>query len=548
MSDEELAVEEQEGLAPEEGELSEEEQAMAKLKEAITVEKLDIGPLRLKLTITIPEDTLNEKRGEQFAELKRDSVVPGFRKGRAPMALVEKRFASDVGEQLKNQVVTSAYLAAVEKEDLKPLGDPLFWSKVTEERIDNDGKPRQVESEKLLAIDKALEVFVVPKQGPLTYSCEIELKPQFDLPKLDAIPIEKPAVTISKDDVNQELERMRMMRGRFEPVEKGTVQADDMLIGDMKLSVEGEVISTEENFDVAARDIRVKGITMKGFGDAAVGKKLDATISLEAVVPADHENIDIREKTATFEFSIKEVKRLVLPALDKEFLEGIGFDSENQLRDAVETTLESHLAESIKEGMRRQIGDYLLEATKLEIPEGLSQRQAERSVARRMIELYQQGIPEAEIEKRLDELRSRAHDQTIRDLKLFFILEKIAEDREVTVGEEQLNTAIAQIARQSNRRFDRVRDDLSKGEGLTTLYMKLRDQQVLDLLCDEAKVTESKGPKTKKVTESKSRSSAAKKASPEESPVKKQTPDAKKTTGKVKKATGSAKVAKKKSK
>ena len=102
MSDEDVAVEQEKDVADSKEELSDEEQAMAKLKEAITVNSEEIGPLRLKLTVSVPEPTLNERRGEQFAELKRDASVPGFRKGHAPLTLIEKRFAGDVGDQLKS--------------------------------------------------------------------------------------------------------------------------------------------------------------------------------------------------------------------------------------------------------------------------------------------------------------------------------------------------------------------------------------------------------------------------------------------------------------
>ncbi len=479
-------------------ELSEEEQAMAKLKEAISVEKEEIGPLRLKLTVTVPQDTLDERRGDQFAELKRDALVPGFRKGHAPLRLVEKRFATDVGEQLKTQLIGSGYLAAVEKEDLKPLGDPLFWVKVKEERVGDDDKPYKVETEKLLPIDKAVDNMILPKEGPLTFSCELELKPEFELPELEKIPVKRPAVAIDDDDVESELERMCMMRGVFQPVEEGEVEADDLLYADMKITVDEEVIAREENVELAARDLRVKGVPLVGFGKAVVGKALGDQVTFEAEVPDDHENIDIRGKTAQFEFVICEVKRLEVPPIDEEFLATTGFDSEKELRAATRSSLESQLDATINRGMREQIGQYLVDKTVLEIPEGLSQRQTDRSIARRMIEMYQAGIPQAQVEKEMDELRARAHDQAVRDLKLFFILEKIAEERNIDVTEEQLNGAIAQIARQSNRRFDRVRDELSKGEGLKTLYLQLRDQQVLKALLEEAEITETEGPKKKK--------------------------------------------------
>lgn len=494
MSDEEVAVDRDEAVAEAGEELSEQEQAMAKLKEAISVEREDIGPLRLKLTVTIPTETLDERRGDQFAELKRDALVPGFRKGHAPLRLVEKRFASDVGERLKSELFSSGYLAAVEKEDLKPLGDPLFWVKVKEERTGEDDKPRQVETEKLLPIERALESLKLPKEGPLRFSCELELKPDFELPKLDKIPVQRPTVSIGDEDVEEELQRMCKMRGAFQPVEDGSVELDDMLYADMKMLVDSETISTEDNFGLAARDIFVKGVALKGLGEAATGKKLGETISIEAEVPDDHENIDARGKTARFEFVLREIKRLEVPPMS-EVLPSLGFDDEDELRKAIRSSLEARLDSTIKDAMHGQVGQYLLDNTKLDIPEGLSQRQTERSVARRMIEMYQAGVPEAEIEKQMDELRAGAHDQVLRDLKLFFILEKVAEERDIDVSEEQVNGAIAQMAQRSNKRFDRVRDELSKGAGLTMLYHKLRDHQTLEALLADAEVSDTEGPK-----------------------------------------------------
>ena len=545
MTDEDVAVGTEDAVAEAEEELSEEEQELAKLKEAITVEQTEIGPLRIKLTVTVPQDTVNERRSDEYAELKRDATIPGFRKGHAPLALVEKRFAGDVGEQIKSQLLSRGYLAAIEKQDLKPLGDPLFWVTVKEERPGNDGKPHSVETEKLVSFEDAIENIKMPREGSLAFSCEVELKPEFDLPKLEKIPVQRPKIGIGDDDVNAEVERLRMMRGTFQPLEKGAIETDDLLYADMKLSVEAVVVTEEENFELAARDLRVKGIPLIGFGDAVTGKKSGDRITMSAAIPEDHENIDFRGKQADFEFVIKEIKRLRLPELNDEFISTLGFENSDDLRSTVRSSLESRLDATIKEAMRDQIGRHLMDNTKLEIPDGLSQRQTDRSVTRRMIEMYQGGVPQAEIEKNLDELKTKAHDQTVRDLTLFFILEKIAEEREIEVGEEAMNNAIAQIAQRTNKRFDRVRDELSKGEGLTVLYHKLRDQQVLDDLLDDAEIAETEGPEKKTETKPKKQRTASPK---KEATKKKSEPSttamkapAKKTTAKKTTAKKSAK-------
>ena len=497
MSDKETTVEQEEGVDESTEELSKEEQAMADLKEAITVEREDIGALRLKLTVTIPEETINERRSEQFTELKRDATIPGFRKGHAPMQLVEKRFASDVGEDIKSRLITGGILAATEKEGLNILGEPIFRTKVEEERVGEDQKTEKVEVEKLLPLAKALEAMTLPRTGDLTFTCEVELKPEFEMPELAKIPVNKPAVEIDDDDIEEELRRMRAMNGTFKPVAVGPVEEDDMLYANMTMKVDGKTIETDENCELAARDMRIKGVPLIGLADAVVGKKQGDTVSFEAGVPDDHDIVDIRGKKAEFEFTINEIKRLDIPPIDEAFLSSMGIDSEKELREQIHDGLQSGLDQAVKRGMREQVGAYLIEKTALEIPESLSQRQTERSIARRMIEMYQFGVPEAEIKKCVDQMRTKAHDQTVRDLKLYFILEKIAEEREIDVPEERINAAIAQIAQRTNKRFDRIRDELSKGDGLTTLYLQIRDQQVIDLLLEDAVITETEGPKTK---------------------------------------------------
>lgn len=501
MVDEELAVSQDLAIEAPVEEHSEEEpskeaKAMAKLKEAIVVNKQEIGPLRLKLTVTVPRETLDERLGEEFTDLRREAMIPGFRKGHAPLRLVEKRFASDVGDQLKQQLIANGYLAAVEKEELKPLGDPLFQVSVTEESPVKDQAAGTLASEKLLPLDKALDHLTLPKEGPLTFSCELELKPRFELPKLMGIPIEVPTAKIKDADVDRELRYLRTARGTYKPVEDGAVEADDMLYTDMRLTVEGQEIVHEENFDLPARDMNVKGILLKGLGDKLIGRHVGDQVTLEATVPEAHENVDLRGKAAVFEFKIHEVKRLVVPPIDEEFLAGMGLATEDELREFVRSRLELLQERMSRQATHEQIGRYLVDHTSMEIPAGLSQRQTDRSIARRKIELYQKGWPQSEVEKAIDEMRMKAQDQVIRDLKLFFILEKIAEDREINVPEERINAAISQIAARSGKRFDRVRDELSRADGLSSLYLRLRDEQVFDMLLEDTLIAENQAKTT----------------------------------------------------
>lgn len=493
MADEELLDQETDAEAGEE-ELSEDQKLMAELKEAVEVKKEDLGGLRLKLTVTVPREMIEGRMTKEFAELKREAAIPGFRKGHAPLKLVEKRFATDVGQQLKSQLLGSGYLAAVEKEEIKPLGDPLIWCTVKEERIGDDGKPRNIEVEKLLPLDRALDHLNLAKDGPLTFSCEMEVKPEFEIPELKGIPVKRPALTVAEKDIDEAVTRLRYRDATFEPVEKGGVEHNDMLYVDMKVTVGGEVLANEQNVDIAARPMRLHGVPLADLADVLAGKKIGDTLKHEAEVPADHEKTELRGKKAKFEFTIHEIKRLRTPPVDAEFLENAGFETEAAFRNAIREQLDSRLERNIKEIMLEQVADHLIKTVDLEIPAGLSQRQTDRSVARRMVDLLQRGVPEVEIQRQMDEMRTKAHDQTIRDLKLFFMLEKLAMDREIDINEEEMNAAISDIARQSGKRFDRVRDELSKGDGIAMLYLRLRDEKVLEEILKDADVSEGAAP------------------------------------------------------
>ncbi len=506
MPDEDVSVEEQEEVdtevtEAEAEELSEEEKLQAKLKEAVEVETEDIGTLRKKLTVTVPRDLIDERLQDQFAELKREAQVDGFRRGRAPLRLIEKRFGRDVGEELTGPLLGNAFLAAVEKEDLKDktIGDPRIWVQIPEHRAGESGKKETVLADKLLEIDKAVEHMHLPEEGPLTFSCEVELRPEFELPKLKEISVIRPSGEVTDETVTAEVDRLRAMRGQYVPVEKGKIKADDLVVADVKGSVGDKVLIEEANHTMAARDQRLAGISVEGLGKALVGKKAEDQVAIEAVIPDDHEDGDLRGQTAKFELTVHDVKRMKLPEIDEAFLSGLGADSEDELREMIKADAEVNMKQMVQHKMRTDVRTYLLDHTELEIPEGLSQRQTDRAIARRMIELYRMGIPQPEIDKRIDQLKASAAEEAVNDLKYFFIMEKIADELEVDVSEEELNSAIAGIAQRRGGRFDRVRDELSKGGGIENLYVQIRDDKILDRLVADAKVSDAPTERPKKM-------------------------------------------------
>lgn len=452
------------------------ERLLETLKKEVKASVRDVGVLRKELRITVPGNVISEHIEHNYSEIMHDAIVPGFRKGRAPRQLVEKRFGPEVRESLKTTILGQSFFAATENEKLEVLGDPLF-------QITTDA------GVKLMELGEALPHLKLPESGDFEYACELEVKPTFELPELKGIEVKTPVIQISDADVDEQILRQRKNRGRLEPVTDGGAAKEDVLVADVTLTSDGAAVKTEEGVNLGVRATRLDGVTLTDLESALLGARVGDTRSADGVFPDDYERPDLRGKPAHFEFAIREVKRLV-PITVEAFAAALGEDSPAGLRDVIRQDMENELDELVERARKQQVLDYLVKNTNLDLPASLSSRQTDRAVMRRVIDLQQRGVPWGEIEAHIDELRTSAKEDVARNLKLEFILGAIAEKFELSVTDEEVNTEIARIARRYNRRFDRVRDDLQKQGLLTQLAEQIRQDKCVELLLAEAKFVE----------------------------------------------------------
>lgn len=451
------------------------EKLLEELKKSVKADIKDVGVLRKELHITVPRKVIDEFLTHNIDELLHDAIVPGFRKGRAPRKLVEKRFGSEVRDSLKTMVLGQSYFAVVENNKLEVLGDPVIQVTTGDQK-------------KFVGVDEAMGQLKLPDGGDFEYVCEVELKPEFELPDLKGIEIGRPDVSITDEDVDRYILNQRRIRGRFEPID-GPAEKDDLIVADVVLRSGDEDVKTEENLELGVRPQRLDGVRLEKFGDEMKGVKPGETRKIGCTIADDYERADLRGKPGEFELKVHEIKRLI-PVEMQSFLEQSGFESEQEFRDYVRASAESALEEEIQESLRSQILEYLLENTELELPENLSARQTDRAVMRRVVELHRKGVPFADVEAQKDELQTIARKEAVEQLKAQFILDKAAEQLDVQVTDEEVNTVIAQMARRYNRRFDRIRDELRTEGTLGMLSERIRHDKCVDLLLKDAKVSD----------------------------------------------------------
>ncbi|HEV7299446.1 MAG TPA: trigger factor [Tepidisphaeraceae bacterium] len=428
---------------------------------AIKVE--DAGPATKKVSVEIPRERIDTKLAEQYKELRTQAAIPGFRPGRAPAKLIEKKFASDVKDQVRRTLISESYQQAIEKNNLQVLGEPEIEDAEKLEITDGNG---------------------------LNYTFSVEVQPEITLPELKGIKVKKPKIEIKDENVEQAMTNLREQQGALVPVEDRGVQAKDYVTADVHVKVGDEVIDHGHDSQIVVRPGRIAGIQIADLDKQLEGTKAGETKTITVTAPDTHPNEKIKGKEVAIEVMVKDIKKLEAAEINQEFLEGLGFENEQELRDALREQMVERINFDVQQSQREQVSKYLSENVNFELPAKLSDKQADRVVQRRAMDLMQRGVPQEKIIENIEQLRGGAKDEAARELKLFFILQKIATDQNVDVDEAELNGRIAMLAAQRGERPEKMKQQMSKDGSLSNLYVTMREQKAIDTILATAEIEE----------------------------------------------------------
>lgn len=428
------------------------------------VEVSDLGPCRKKLRIEIPRETVDEHLENQMGTLAAEAELPGFRRGRAPRRLIEKRFGQAVKQQTKEQLVATAYSKAVEEHKLRVLGNP------TSEQIAN----LEVESGK-----------------PLVVEIEVEVPPQFDLPSLEGIAVKKPTMTVSDDMVAKELEKFCIQEGTLE--ERQAPEPGDYITGHAKLEgSNGKTYFESEGIVVQCpKEAKgmIVGLVVEDFQKQLGLPKPGEVVTIKAKGPENHENEELRGMDLKVTYTPARADRII-PAKAEDIAARFGMTGVDQLKAEVRSRLEQRVLVEQMTVLRQQVAKHLGDAVKMELPERFTGAQAARNLERRRLELMYRGVDPQQIEEHLAELRTASARAAQNDLKTLFILDKAAEQLGIRVNEQEVNGRIAQIAMERNERPERLRQQLIQSNQIQGIFMQIREHKTLDAIIQKAAVTD----------------------------------------------------------
>ncbi len=427
----------------------------------------DAGPATKKVHVSIPQDRVDAKLDEQFKEIRSAAALPGFRPGKAPRKLVEKKFSSEIKDQVRRSLISESYEQAVEKNNLQPLGEP---------EIDKDSK-----------LD-------IGAEGGISYSFTVEVQPEFTLPDFSGLTVKKPKVDVTEANVDQAMQNLREQQGTLVPVEGRNVQSGDYITADVHIKDGDNVVGHSHDAQIVVRPGRVGGFQIDDLDKQLEGLAIDQTKTITVTAPADFANEALRGKTVGIEFKLKDIKALELAELTPDFLESLGFNNIDELRSALREQLVERVGSDVQNVMRQQVAQYLLQNVQMQLPEKMTQRQQQRIVQRRAVDLLRRGVPAQAIQQNLEALRGGADVQAVNELKLFFMLQKVANDAGVEVDEDELNGQVAMMAIMRGLRPEKFKQQMAKEGTLAELYLQLREGKAMDTIIEKAKVEEVEAP------------------------------------------------------
>ena len=459
----------------------EQEQQSTTSKNAVAIE--EAGSCKKKVIIEIPEDAIRNATDKQYDSLRKESIVPGFRKGRAPRRLLEKRFGKEVSEQIKLKLLADASDSAIKDNKLDVLRDP---------RID-------------------FEKIELPDAGPLKFDFEVDVRPEFDLPKLDGIPLEKKKLEVTDEQIKSEVEKLQRWSGVWTPREDGKVELDDQIIADVALkAADADEEQKLDNIEIMVRQYGFVGaIPVEKLDELLVGAKSGDTRQISVEVPKTYFREEYRGKKVDIRITVKEVKFLKPAALDEVFFKRFGVEDKSELQEKIRDMLQGQLESQVRAELAEQIYKHLLGNTVFDLPLDVVAEHSLMLLQRQYSNLLMRGLSREQVDEQMEQLRASSEQQAKEQLKTFFIMDKIADKLEIDVTEEEINGQIAQLAIQRGLRPERMKETMLRDGSLAQFRLQVRENKCISKLLESANIIEVEPQEKAKGTKKPAKKTAA---------------------------------------
>jgi trigger factor len=429
-------------------------------------EFVDVSPTRKEIKIEIDQATVRQTYDRVSDRYAKQAKVPGFRPGHAPRAVVRTRFKNEIRAQALQELVPEAVNEAISKHELNALGEP-------DVQLDNT---------------EALEKF---GEEPLSVKVNIEVLPKIELHDYKGIEVVRQTRPVADENVSEMLEALRETSAAMQPVEdRGAALGDAVTI-----NVAGKFVDEAEAEGITQDDVEVtlgaKGVQQE-FTDNLTGARADDEKTFVVDYPADFQSPGLAGKKVEYTARVTAVRVKELPEVDDEWARSLGeeFDSVPTLRAKIRENMEQQAGQEADHRLRAELMKKLLDGHPFEVPESLVEHQTNYRMESVVRDMMSRGVDPRGQNVNWEGAREELKVQAESDVRGSLLLERIAEEEKIPISNEEIEVEIEAIARSSQQPVEQVRSVLTKEGGERSIAGRLRNRKALDLLVENARVTD----------------------------------------------------------
>ena len=429
---------------------------------SIKVEKTD-KTNEVKLTFTVEAEKFDEGMKKVYAKTAKYFSIPGFRKGKAPMSLIEKTYGASIFyEDTFNEIVPEIY-----EDELKA------------NNIDAVSRPE-------------IEITQMEKGKDLIFTAVVQTKPEVKLGKYKGVELEKSDVSVMAADVKKELERMAEKNSRLVTVEDRAVKNKDIAVIDFEGFVDGVAF---EGGKAEKHELEIGSKTfIPGFEDQVIGMKINEEKDINVKFPEEYFSKELAGKDATFKVKLHEIKVKELPVIDDEFAKDVSeFDTLKELK----ASIKEKLVEEKKNQAKYQLEESAIKAvsdnTTIDIPSGMIETEIDNILKEIDGRLAYQGLNLEQYLKMLnkseDDMRKEYESQAAESVKTRLVLEAIVKAEKIEATDAEIEEKIKEMA----ANYGKKEEELLNNENLKD-YLKnnITTEKAIQFIVDNAKISEAK--------------------------------------------------------
>ncbi|MBI4686253.1 MAG: trigger factor [Nitrospirae bacterium] len=413
----------------------------------------EISSTTKRLKINIPSDIIEGEIIKAYDKLRASVKIPGFRPGKVPQAILEKKFAKDVQMQVIERVVPEYYSKALQEAEIAPVTYPN--------------------------IEEKLELV---RNQPLSFTVTVEVKPKIGNLKYEGIELKERTFSVEDAEVESAIKGLQESRALFQ-VSEEPIKEDDMVIVDYDALADGEPVK-----ELSAKGYPIilsyQGVP-KEFSEALLGKKQGDTADVTMHFEDTHANKAVAGKDVLFKVSVTEAKKKVLPELNDEFAKGVGLKDMEELKKKTHDDIYKGKKHQTEMQYKKELLNLLISSHDFDVPPSMLREELELLVYKAKEAAKRKG----EALKGEDELRKEHESAARENVKGVLILEAIGRKEKVEVTEQEVNKLIEEIAEGYNISVEEVKKFyLTRDGSLDSLKIKLYGDKVLDFVLEKAAV------------------------------------------------------------